>query len=76
MTKDAWNKIELTIELGIFLGCIDTPHNYQVYLSTNRITVVHRNVRFDEEKSMQVSLEREIDIHVDEELLDPTFEEP
>lgn len=28
VTKDAWKKLELTIELGIFVGYIDTPHNY------------------------------------------------
>lgn len=32
------------------------------------MTLVCRDVRFDEEKAMQVSLERELELHVDEEL--------
>eukprot|EP00253_Pinus_taeda_P020075 PITA_20075 len=56
VTKDAWKKLEPTIELGIFVGYIDTPHNYLVYFSTNRMTVVRRDVRFDEEKAMRVPL--------------------
>ena len=58
------------------MGYIDTPHNYWVYLSTTRMIVVRRNVRFDEEKAMQVSLERELEIHVDEEILSHKVEEP
>ena len=52
VTKDSWKKLEPIEELGIFVGYIDTPYNYRVYLSTNRMTVVHRDVRFDEEKAM------------------------
>jgi len=76
VTKDAWKKLELTIYLGTFVGYTDTPHNYRVYFSIKRMTVVHRDVRFDEEKAMQVSLEREIEIHADEEILTPKVEEP
>jgi len=36
----------------------------------------HRGVRFDEEKAMRVSLERELQLHVVEEVLSPTVEEP
>jgi len=50
MTKDAWKKFEPTKKLGIFVGYTDTPHNYQVYMLTSRMTVVHRDIRFDEEK--------------------------
>ena len=50
--KDAQKKLEPTIELGIFLGYINTPHNYRVYLLTSRMIVVRRDVRFDEEKAM------------------------
>jgi len=28
VTKDAWKNLELTIELGIFLGHTDTPYKY------------------------------------------------
>ena len=40
VTKDTQKKIEATTEFGIFLGYTDTPHNYQVYLPTNRMEVV------------------------------------
>jgi len=76
VTKDAWKKLESTSNLGIFVGYTDTPHNYLVYLPTNRMTVVRRDVKFDEEKAMQVSLERELELHEDEEILAPKFEEP
>lgn len=76
VTKYSRKELELTIELGIFLGYIDIPHNYQVYLPTNGMIVVRRDVRFDEEKAMQFSLERELGLHVDEELLAPKVEEP
>lgn len=52
VTKDARKKIEPPTQLGLFVGYIDTPHNYWVYLPTSRMTVVHRDVRFDEEKAM------------------------
>jgi len=66
VTKDSRKKIELTTELGIFMGYTDTPHNYRVYLPT----------KFNEEKSMSVSLEREIELHVVKDLLAPKVEEP
>jgi len=62
--------------LGIFMEYIDTPHNYGVYLPISRMIVVRRDVKFDEEKAMQVSLERELELHVDEELLSHKVEEP
>ena len=52
VTKDSRKKLEPKIEMGIFLGYTDTPHNYQVYFSANRITVVRSDVKFDEEKAM------------------------
>lgn len=76
MTKDAQKKLEPTTELGIFMGYTDTPHNYQVYMLTSQMTVVRRNIRFDEEKGMRVSLERELKLHADKELLAPKVEEP
>lgn len=52
VTKYAWKKLEPTIELGIFVGYNDIPHNYWVYLLTNRMIVVLRDVRFNDEKVM------------------------
>eukprot|EP00253_Pinus_taeda_P002865 PITA_02865 len=69
VTKDARKKLELTLELGIFVGYTDTPHNYQVYMQTSWMTVAHRDVKFDEEKAMRVSFERELELNVEEELL-------
>jgi len=76
VTKYAWKKLEPTTDLGIFVEYTNTPHNYRVYFLTSRMIVVHRDVRFDEEKAMQVSLERELELHADEELLAPKVEEP
>ena len=58
------------------MGYTDTPHNYQVYLPTSRRTVVHKDLKFDEQKAMRVSLERELQLHAVEELLVPKEEEP
>jgi len=69
VTKDAQKKLEPTIELGIFVGYTDTAHNYRVYFLTSKMTLVRMDVRFDEEKAMQVSLEREIELYVDDEIL-------
>ena len=52
VTKYSRNKLEPTVDIGIFLGYIDTPHNYRVYLLNSRRTVVKRDVKFDEEKAM------------------------
>ena len=40
VTKDARRKLDPTAEVGIFVGYTDTPHNYRVYLSDSRKTVV------------------------------------
>lgn len=68
-------KLELTYELGIFVGNTDTSHNCWVCLPSHVMTFVRRDVKFDEVKAMRCSLEREIRLHVDEELLAPK-EEP
>ena len=60
VTQDARKNIEPTTVLGIFVGYIDTPHNYRVCLPYHMMTVVHRDVNFDEEKPMRCSLEREL----------------
>lgn len=74
VTKYAQKKLEPTPEFGIFLAYTDTPHNYQVYLLTNKMTVVQRDVKFDQDKTMRSSLERELQLHVVEELLAPKEE--
>eukprot|EP00253_Pinus_taeda_P001501 PITA_01501 len=38
--------------------------------------MVRRDVRFDEEKAMRVSLGRELELHADEDILAPKVEEP
>jgi len=76
VTKNARKKLEPIAELGIFVGYTDTPHNYWVYLSTIRMTMVRRDVRFDEEKAMRVSLERELKLHADDDILAAKVEEP
>ena len=40
VTKDARKKLELTAEVGIFVGYTDTPHNYRVYFPNSRKTIV------------------------------------
>ena len=46
-----------------------------MYVPSHRLTVVSRDVKFDDDKSMRCSLERELQLHEDEELLAPK-EEP
>ena len=60
VTKDALKKLEPEAQLGIFVGYSDTPHNYWVYLPINGMIVVHIDVKFNEEKAMRCSLEREL----------------
>ena len=45
-------------------------------MPTSQMIVVHKDIRFDEDKAMQVSLERELEIHAYEELLSPKVERP
>ncbi len=76
VTKDAQKKLDPTIELGILVGYTDTPHSYWVYLPTSQRTVVRRDLKFDEQKAMRLSLEREVKLHTEEELSIPKEEEP
>ena len=76
VTKDARKKLDPIAELGILMGYTDTPHNYRVYLATSQRIVVRRDLKFDEHNAMQVSLERELQLQVMEELLVPKEEEP
>ena len=59
VTKYSRKNLEPTTELGILVGYIDTPHNYRVYLPANNMIVVRRDVKFVEDKSMRLSLDRE-----------------
>ena len=71
VTNELRKKLELTAEVGIFVGYTETPHNYRVYFPNNRITMLRRDIKFNEEKAMKLSLERELDLHAEEELLVP-----
>ena len=61
--------------MGIFVGYTDTPHNNHVYFPSLRITVVKRDIKFDEDKAMRCYFERELQLQNDHELLAPK-EEP
>ena len=74
VTNNARKKLELTTEVGIFLGYIETPHNYRVYFPNSKMIVMRRDIKFDEGKAMQLSLERDLDLHAEEELLVPKDE--
>ena len=49
------------------MGYTETPQNYCVYLSSLRMKIVQRDVKFDEDKEMWFSLEREHQIPQKEE---------
>ena len=51
------------------MGYTETLNNYRVYFSSLKMTVVRQDVKFDEEKAMGCSLERELPIPPEEELL-------
>jgi len=74
VTNDAKKKLEPTAEVGIFVGYTDMPHNYPVYFLDSRKTVVRWDIKFQEEKAMKCSLEREPHLHADEELSVPQDE--
>ena len=74
VTKDARKKLEPTAEVGIFVGYTETPHNYRVYFPDSQMTVVQRDIKFNEVKAMKLSLERELHLHAEEELLVPKYE--
>ena len=74
VTKDARKKLEPTTEVGIFVGYTETPHNYRVYFLNSRMNVVRRDIKFNEVKSMKLSLERELHLHAKEGLLVPKYE--
>ena len=45
-----------------------------MYFPESRKTIVRRDIKFHEEKAMKLSLEGEIHLHADEELLVPKHE--
>ena len=51
VTKDAKKKLEPIVEVGIFVGYTETPHNYRVYFPNNRMTIVRQDIKFDEGKA-------------------------
>ena len=63
------------MELGVFVGYTETPHNYRVYFPSSRMKFGRRDINFDDKKEMQCSLERELQIPPEEEILAPN-EEP
>ena len=40
VTKDARKKLEPTVEVGIFLGYTEAPHNYHLYFPNIRMNAV------------------------------------
>ena len=74
VTKDARKKLKRTAEVGISVGYTETPHNYHVYFPNSRMTMVRRDIKFNEVKAMKLSLERDLHFHAKEELLAPKDE--
>jgi hypothetical protein len=74
VTKNIGKKMELNVEVGIFLGYPETPHNYHLYFPNSKMTVMRWDTKFDEGKSMRLSLERELYLHAKEEHLVPKDE--
>ena len=74
VTKVARKKMEPTAEVGIFVGYTKTPHNYRVYFPNSRMIVVRRDIKFDAGKAVWLSLDRELDLHAEKELLVPKDE--
>ena len=49
VTKDARKKLESAAKVGIFVWYIETPNNYLVYFPNSWMTVVRRDIKFNEE---------------------------
>lgn len=71
VSKESRKKLEPIVELGIFVGYTETSHNYRVYMPYLRMIVVRNDVKFVEEKAIKCSLERELQLHLVEEILAP-----
>ena len=52
VSKESRKKLESIKKLGVVVGYTETPHNYRMYLSSLRMKIVRRDVKFDEEKVM------------------------
>ena len=50
--KYARKKLKPKTKIGIFLRYTETPYNYRVYFPNNRMTIVRRDIKFDEEKDI------------------------
>jgi hypothetical protein len=74
VTKDSRKKLVPTAKVGIFVGYIETPHNYRVYFPKSKMTIMQWDITFDDGKAMRLSLERELEFHAEEELLVPKDE--
>ena len=51
VTKYERKKLEPASNVAIYVGYTDSPHNYEVYFLAQKMTVVRRDVKFDEEKA-------------------------
>ena len=47
LTKNDKKKLEPIFEVEIFVGYIETPHNYHVYFPNSQMTVVRWDIKFD-----------------------------
>jgi hypothetical protein len=56
VTKNAMKKLEPNVEVGIFVGYIETPHNYCVYFPNSKMIVMRWDIKFEEGKAMRLSL--------------------
>ena len=54
MTKNARKNLELTVEVEIFVGYTETPHNYHVYFPDSRMTMGRRDIKLNEVKAMKL----------------------
>lgn len=59
MYEDKRKNLEPTIEKGIFMGYSETTQEYRVYLLGLEKIVLRRDVRFEEDRALRESLERD-----------------
>jgi len=52
-------KLEPAIEKGILVGYNETSKVYKVYIPTHRKTIIRRDVKFEEDRALKMSLEHE-----------------